>query len=211
MSLANIRREYLGEPLSEMDSADDPLRQFTRWFEQVRDTELDPTAMVLATATPDGRPSARTVLLKGIDERGFVFYTNYESRKAREMEATGRASLLFVWQSLERQVRIDGAVERVSPAESDAYFDSRPLESRLSVYASRQSEAIESRDVLEEAFERAKRSYGVGPVPRPAWWGGYRVVPDEFEFWQGRASRLHDRLRYVKNGDGGWRRERLAP
>jgi pyridoxamine 5'-phosphate oxidase len=211
MSLADIRREYLGEALSEVEAADDPLRQFTRWFEEVRETESDPTAMVLATATPDGRPSARTVLLKGVDERGFVFYTNYESRKAREMDATGRATLLFFWRSLERQVRIDGAVERVSPAESDAYFDSRPLDSRLSVYASRQSEAIESRDVLEEAFERAKRSYGGGPVPRPAWWGGYRVVPDEFEFWQGRASRLHDRLHYVKNADGSWRRRRLAP
>jgi pyridoxamine 5'-phosphate oxidase len=211
MSLADIRREYLGEPLSEAQSADEPLRQFAHWFEQVRETEPDPTAMVLATATRDGRPSARTVLLKGVDERGFVFYTNYESRKARDMEATGRASLLFFWRSLDRQVRIDGTVERVSVAESDAYFDSRPLDSRLSVYASRQSEAIDSRDVLEEAFERAKRSYGAGPVPRPDWWGGYRVVPDEFEFWQGRASRLHDRLRYVKNGDGGWRRERLAP
>jgi pyridoxamine 5'-phosphate oxidase len=211
MSLADIRREYLGEPLSELESADDPLRQFMRWFEQVRETEPDPTAMVLATATPEGRPSARTVLLKGMDERGFVFYTNYESRKAREMEATGRATLLFFWRSLERQVRIDGSVERVSPAESDAYFDSRPLDSRLSVYASRQSEAIESREVLEQAFERAKRSHGSGPVPRPAWWGGYRVIPDEFEFWQGRASRLHDRLHYVKNADGSWRRQRLAP
>jgi pyridoxamine 5'-phosphate oxidase len=120
-----------------------------------------------------------------VDDRGFVFYTNYDSRKAREMEATGRASLLFFWRSLERQVRIDGAVERVSPAESDAYFATRPLDSRLSVYASRQSETIESRDILEDAFERVKRTFGEGPVPRPDWWGGYRIVPDEFEFWQG--------------------------
>ena len=210
MSLADTRREYLGEPLSEAHSDPDPMRQFSAWFEQVRSVEADPTAMALATATRDGRPSVRTVLLKGVDE-GFVFYTNYESRKAREMEATGRASLLFFWGSVERQVRIDGAVERVSPAESDAYFATRPLDSRLSVYASRQSDAIESRDVLEEAFERVKRTYGDGPVPRPDWWGGYRIVPDEFEFWQGRTSRLHDRLRYTRTQDGTWRRERLAP
>jgi pyridoxamine 5'-phosphate oxidase len=211
MSLANIRREYLGEPLSEVHSDPNPMRQFAHWFEQVRHTEADPTAMALATASPDGRPSVRTVLLKGIDDRGYIFYTNYESRKAREMEATGRASLLFFWPSVERQVRIDGIVERISPVESDAYFETRPLDSRLSVYASKQSEAIESRDVLEEAFERVKRTYGDGPVPRPAWWGGYRIVPDEFEFWQGRTSRLHDRLRYVKQPDGSWHRERLAP
>ena len=211
MSLADIRREYLGEPLSEAHSDPDPMRQFSVWFEQVRDIEADPTAMALATATPGGRPSVRTVLLKEMDDRGFVFYTNYQSRKAREMEATGRASLLFYWGSLERQVRIDGAVERVSPAKSDAYFETRPPDSRLSVYASRQSETIESRDALEEVFERVKRTYGDGPVPRPDWWGGYRVVPDEFEFWQGRVNRLHDRLRYVKLGDGAWRRERLAP
>jgi pyridoxamine 5'-phosphate oxidase len=211
MSLADIRREYLGEPLSEAHSDPDPIRQFRRWFEQVRDVEPDPTAMALATASSDGRPSVRTVLLKGIDDRGFIFYTNYESRKAREMEATGRASLLFFWRSVERQVRIDGTVERVSPVESDAYFETRPLDSRLSVYASRQSEAIESREVLEEAFERVKRTYSDGGVPRPEWWGGYRVVPDEYEFWQGRASRLHDRLRYVKQANASWRRERLAP
>jgi pyridoxamine 5'-phosphate oxidase len=211
MSLADIRREYLGEPLSEAHSDPDPMRQFSVWFEHVRDIEADPTAMALATATPGGRPSVRMVLLKAMDDRGFVFYTNYQSRKAHEMEATGRASLLFYWGSLERQVRIDGAVERVSPADSDAYFETRPPDSRLSVYASRQSETIESRDALEEAFERVKRTYGDGPVPRPDWWGGYRVVPDEFEFWQGRVSRLHDRLRYLKLDDGAWRRERLAP
>ena len=211
MSLADIRREYLGEPLSEAHSDPDPMRQFRRWFEQVRDVEPDPTAMALATASSDGRPSVRTVLLKGVDDRGFIFYTNYESRKGREMEATGRASLLFFWRSVERQVRIDGTVERVGLVESDAYFETRPLDSRLSVYASRQSEVIESREVLEEAFERMKRTYGDGGVPRPEWWGGYRVVPDEYEFWQGRASRLHDRLRYMRNADGSWRRERLAP
>jgi pyridoxamine 5'-phosphate oxidase len=211
MSIADIRRDYMGEPLSEGHADADPWAQFTKWFEQVRGIEADPTAMSLATCTPDGRPSVRTVLLKGVDERGFVFYTNYESRKARELDGTGRAGVLFFWPSLERQVRIDGAVERVSAAESDAYFASRPLESRLSVYASRQSEPVESREALEVAFERAKRTYADVVVPRPTWWGGYRVLPDEFEFWQGRASRLHDRLRYVKQSDGAWRRERLAP
>jgi pyridoxamine 5'-phosphate oxidase len=211
MSLADIRREYLGEPLTEAHAAADPMEQFTHWFEQVRQVESDPTAMALATVSADSRPSVRTVLLKDVDERGFVFYTNYESRKARDMEATGRASLLFFWPSLERQVRVDGRVERISGAESDAYFDTRPLDSRLSVYASKQSEPIDSREVLEEAFDRVRRSYGDGAVPRPAWWGGYRVVPDEFEFWQGRTSRLHDRLRYTKNADDSWRRERLAP
>jgi pyridoxamine 5'-phosphate oxidase len=211
MSLADIRREYVGEPLSEAHSDNDPLRQFAIWFDQVRDIEPDPTAMSLATATRVGRPSVRTVLLKAVDERGFVFYTNYDSRKAREMEATGRASLLFFWRSLDRQVRVDGSVERVSPAESDAYFAIRPIDSRLSVYASRQSEAIESRDVLEEAFERVKRTYGDGEVPRPEWWGGFRIVPDEIEFWQGRVSRLHDRLRYLREAENRWRRDRLAP
>jgi len=211
MSLADIRREYLGEPLTEAHADADAMRQFAKWFEQVRAVEPDPTAMALATVSASGRPSVRTVLLKGIDERGFVFYTNYESRKARDMEATGRAGLLFFWRSLERQVRIDGTVERVSPAESDAYFATRPLDSRLSVYASRQSAPIDSRDVLDDAFDRAKRAYGDGVIPRPAWWGGYRVIPDELEFWQGRESRLHDRLRYTRQPDGSWLRERLAP
>ena len=210
MSLADIRREYQGEPLSEHESDADPFRQFARWFEQVRTLEIDATAMALATATRDGRPSVRNVLLKEFDPRGFVFYTNFESRKARELAETGRASLLFTWRSVERQVRIDGAVEKVSDAESDAYFASRPIESRWGTYASRQSTVIENRDVLEARFEAARERYGQN-VPRPAWWGGYRVVPDEFEFWQGRPSRLHDRLRYLKEPNGSWRRDRLAP
>jgi pyridoxamine 5'-phosphate oxidase len=209
MSLADIRREYLGRPLSETESDPDPFRQFARWFDEVRPLETDPTAMALATATREGRPSVRTVLLKGADPRGFVFYTNYGSRKAREMEETRHASLLFYWGSLERQVRVAGTVERVSAAESDAYFLTRPLESRWSVYASRQSAPIASRDLLESRYETARQQYG-DAVPRPEWWGGFRVVPFEFEFWQGRPSRLHDRLQYVKEG-GAWRRERLAP
>jgi pyridoxamine 5'-phosphate oxidase len=210
MSLADVRREYLGEPLSETDSDADPFNQFARWFEQARETELDATAMALATATRDGRPSVRNVLLKGADDRGFVFYTNYRSRKARELEETGRASLLFTWRTLERQVRVDGGVERVTATESDAYFAARPIESRWSVYASKQSEVVDSRETLELLFNAAREHFE-HEVPRPEWWGGYRVVPDEFEFWQGRPSRLHDRLRYLRQSSGVWRRDRLAP
>jgi pyridoxamine 5'-phosphate oxidase len=210
MSLADIRREYLGQPLSETESDADPLQQFTRWFAQVRELEHDATEMALATATRDGRPSIRTVLLKGVDDRGFVFYTNYNSRKGKELAETGRASLLFYWRSLERQIRIDGRAEKVSAEESEAYFGSRPIESQWSAYASRQSEVIESREALESRFTIARQTYG-DRVPRPAWWGGYRIVPEEFEFWQGRPSRLHDRLRYVRLPDGTWKRERLAP
>jgi pyridoxamine 5'-phosphate oxidase len=208
MSLADMRREYPGEPLSEATAAENPYEQFTRWFDEVRGIESDPTVMALATTTRLGRPSVRTVLLKGVD-RGFVFYTNYGSRKAREIAETGMASLLFYWRLAERQVRIEGSVERVSDVESDTYFATRPLESRWSVYASRQSEIIESRDALESRVEATRLRFGA-TVPRPRWWGGFRVVPDEFEFWQGRTNRLHDRLRYVREGDG-WRRERLAP
>ena len=210
MSLADVRRDYLGQPLSESDSDPDPFVQFASWFAQVRETEIDPTAMALATATREGRPSVRNVLLKGVDDRGFVFYTNYQSRKARELEQTGRASLLFTWRTLERQVRVDGTVERVSAAESDAYFATRPLESRWSVYASRQSEVIDSRETLELLFNATRERFD-DRVPRPEWWGGYRVIPDEFEFWQGRPSRLHDRLRYLLQSAGTWRRDRLAP
>ena len=209
MTIANIRREYSGEPLSETESDADPFAQFARWFEQVRDREADPTACALATAAADGTPSVRTVLLKGADERGFVFYTNYSSRKARELDGTGRAALLFYWPSLVRQVRIDGTVEKVASAESDAYFSTRPVESRWSVYASKQSEVIESRAALESRYAVAREMYGEN-IPRPSWWGGYRVIPSVFEFWQGRPSRLHDRLRYRRDGSG-WRRDRLAP
>lgn len=210
MSLADVRREYRGQPLVESAAAHDPYEQFRRWFADVQATEAEPTAMALATATAEGRPSVRNVLLKGVDGRGFVFFTNYGSRKAREIAATGRASLLFTWRTWERQVRVDGGVEQVSAEESDAYFASRPVESRWGAYASRQSAVVADRAVLDEGFAAARDRYG-DEVPRPEWWGGYRVLPDEFEFWQGRPNRLHDRLRYRRQADGGWTRDRLAP
>jgi pyridoxamine 5'-phosphate oxidase len=210
MSMGDLRREYSGEPLDPSSADADPFRQFSVWFEQVVLVEADPTAMALATTTRDGRPSVRTVLLKGVDDRGFMFFTNYESRKAREMAETGRAGLLFLWRSVSRQVRVEGLVEKVTAEESDAYFATRPLESRWSVYASRQSARIESREALESRYEVARQVYG-DLVPRPHWWGGYRLLPDEFEFWQGRSSRLHDRLQYRRDADGSWVRERLAP
>jgi pyridoxamine 5'-phosphate oxidase len=210
MSIANLRRDYLGKPLLEEEAGSDPFALFERWFADAREKELDPVAMTLATATRDGRPNARVVLLKGFDGHGFVFYTNYQSRKARELAETGRAALLFFWPSHERQVRIEGTVDKVSAAESDAYFAQRPLDSRISVYASRQSEPVANRKTLDDLFADAAKRFADGQVPRPEWWGGYRVVPETFEFWQGRIGRLHDRLRYQRDG-GGWQRERLAP
>lgn len=209
MSLSDLRRDYLGEPLGEADSDADPFQQFSRWFEQMRTLERDPTAVALATADHDGRPSARMVLLKSYDERGFVFYSNYRSRKGRDIGQTRYASLLFYWPSLERQVRIEGKIDAVSDEESDAYFATRPLESRWSAVASPQSEVIESRGDLE-ALVAAVQARDGNAVARPTWWGGYRVKPLVFEFWQGRPNRLHDRLRYRKS-DRGWIRERLAP
>ena len=211
MTIANLRREYLGKPLLEEEAGGDPFALFDRWFADARDTEPDPVAMTLATADAHGRPRARVVLLKEFSPRGFVFYTNYESRKARDMAVNNQVSLLFFWRSHERQVRIDGAVEKVSDADSDAYFAQRPLESRISVYASRQSTAIASRQALDDLYAAAARRFGDGQVPRPAWWGGYRVVPVEFEFWQGRIGRMHDRLRYARQPDATWLRDRLAP
>jgi len=209
MSLGSIRREYRGQPLVEEAAAADPFEQFAGWFADARATEPDATAMTLATATPDGRPSARMVLLKDVDARGFVFYTNYESRKAGELEDTRRAALLFYWPTFERQVRVEGIVSRVPEAESDAYFASRPLESRWSAVASPQSRPIAGREDLEAGVSAVRAQQGEA-VRRPPFWGGYRVTPDAFEFWQGRESRLHDRLVYVRDGET-WRRQRLAP
>ena len=210
-TISDLRREYLGKPLTEEDAGDDPFALFDRWFAEIRETEIEPTAMTLATATRDGRPCARTVLLKGMDARGFTFFTNYESRKAKELAENPRASLLFFWRVHERQVRIDGAVEKVGAAESDAYFEQRPFESRVSVHASRQSTTVESRQALDDLYQAAASRFTDGRVPRPEYWGGYRVMPEEFEFWQGRVSRLHDRIRFMKQPNGAWRRDRLAP
>jgi len=204
-------REYDGLALRESDVDPDPIRQFSKWFEEaITIGVIEPHSMALATSTPDGRPSVRIVLLRGCDERGFAFFTNYESRKAIELEANPRAALVLHWHELERQVRIEGRVERVSAAESDAYFQSRPVGSRLGAWASRQSEVIASRESLEARYEELQSRYPDGEVPRPENWGGYLVVPDVMEFWQGRPNRLHDRLLFSRRGTG-WVIERLAP
>jgi pyridoxamine 5'-phosphate oxidase len=190
-----------------------PIRQFRTWFDEVRAggvSEQDATSMTLATAAQDGRPSARVVLLKSFDERGFVFYTNYHSRKAKELSENPRACLLFYWSELWRQVRIEGDVEKVSPADSEEYFQSRPLGSRLGAWASNQSEVVDTRQVLESRFAELQERFGE-EVPRPEHWGGYRLRPNSIEFWQGRDNRLHDRLRYRIQENGAWVIERLEP
>jgi pyridoxamine 5'-phosphate oxidase len=206
-----MRREYAREALAEADVDADPVAQFGRWFEQATQAGLlEPSAMTLATATPDGRPSARMVLLRGFDERGFCFYSNYESRKAAELAANPRAALVFWWDALERQVRIEGRIERTTREESEAYFHSRPPGSQLSAAASPQSRVIEDRAMLEERVRRLATDSHNGQVPLPDFWGGYRLAPEVVEFWQGRPNRLHDRLRYRRAGDA-WVIERLAP
>ena len=206
-----MRVEYTRGSLVESEVAPEPIAQFVRWFEAATAAAVpEPNAMTLATATPDGRPSARIVLLKGFDSRGFSFFTNDRSRKARELEANPRASLVLFWPALERQVRIDGRVERVSATESDEYFAMRPLGARLGAWASDQSEVVADRGELEARMAEVERRFADGVVPRPPHWGGYRVVPEEVEFWQGRPNRLHDRLVYRRSGDG-WTIVRLSP
>ena len=200
--------------MDERDLDPDPLRQFQRWFEEARDSGVDvPETMALATATPNGRPSARMVLLKEADERGFAFFTNRESRKGGELAANPRAALLLHWWPLGRQVRVEGRVETISNEESAAYFDTRPLASRLAAWASPQSRPLTGRAELERLYADAATRFGEQaplPPPLPPHWGGYRVVPDAYEFWQHGDDRLHDRIRYERDGEG-WRRERLAP
>jgi pyridoxamine 5'-phosphate oxidase len=210
MNVAELRQEYMRSGLSEADAGADPLRLFSAWLEDAVKAALPlPNAMTLATVTPQGTPDARIVLLKGLERGGFAFYTNYFSRKARQLEARPVACLVFQWSELERQVRAEGAVEKVSAAESDAYFASRPVGARLSAWASEQSATVPARGVLEAAVAAARSRFGDAP-PRPPHWGGYRVVPERIEFWQGRADRLHDRLLYTR-ATAGWKIERLAP
>jgi pyridoxamine 5'-phosphate oxidase len=212
MALADMRKDYGTLGLHEKDLAKDPFRQFEQWFQEAEAAKVtEPNAMTLATVDREGRPSARTVLLKGCDGRGFVFYTNYESRKGRELAASGRATLLFPWVALERQVIVEGAVTRVSREEADAYFHSRPRASQLAAWASPQSTVIAGRAVIEESYRVIEKKYEGREVPLPPQWGGYRVAPETVEFWQGRRSRLHDRLRYRREPGGDWVIERLAP
>jgi len=212
MNLDDLRREYTQRGLREEDLAADPFTQFGAWFDEVAQADIrEPNAMTLATATPDGRPSARMVLLKGVDARGFVFYTNHESRKGNELTANPRAALVFFWVQLERQVRVEGRVERVSDEESDLYFASRPEGSQLGAWASQQSAVLPDRGPLEARYEEMRARYEGHEIPRPPFWGGYRVVPEAVEFWQGRVNRLHDRLRYRHQDDGSWVIERLSP
>jgi pyridoxamine 5'-phosphate oxidase len=213
MSLADLRRDYSLAGLDESDLAANPIQQFEKWFQEALAAEIvEPNAMVLATVGASGQPSTRVVLLKAVDARGFSFFTNYESRKGRELAGNPRASLTFPWIALERQVCVTGNVSKLSREESAAYFKLRPRASRLGALASpRQSEAIASRAALEERMKQLEAEYPDEDVPLPPYWGGYVLVPAEIEFWQGRPSRLHDRLRYMWQSDGSWKIERLSP
>ena len=211
-SIADIRRDYSHQSLSEKDADPNAIRQFEKWWHEAVNSKIDDVnAMTLATASVDGLPSARIILLKGFDEKGFLFFTNYESYKAQQLAENPKACLVFFWKELERQVRITGLIQKISSAESDAYFDSRPESSRIGAWASPQSRVIESREWLDEKFNELASSMSDTNIERPAYWGGYIVKPVVIEFWQGRPSRLHDRIQYTLEENGGWKIERLAP
>lgn len=211
MSIANLRKDYSHASLSENEVSADPISQFTKWFDEAIMAKVpEPNAMSLATVGADQRPSSRIVLIKEFDQRGFTWYTNYASRKGKQLQANPHAALLFHWVELERQVRIEGSVTQVPAPESDAYFNSRPLGSRIGAIASEQSEPVTDRAALEEKFVRSEQEQGDHPQ-RPQHWGGYRLIPDRIEFWQGRRSRLHDRIVYVLEAEGCWLRQRLQP
>ena len=211
-NVADLRKDYQLQGLSETDADLNPFKQFQIWFDQALAAQLpEPNAMTVATVTKSGNPRARVVLLKNFDERGFVFYTNYHSHKGQELADNPQAAIAFWWAELERQVRIEGRVLKVSDRESDEYFHSRPFNSRLGAWASEQSQVIESREVLEQRLQDLKTKYENQDIPRPPHWGGFRVIPTAIEFWQGRPSRLHDRLLYSLLDDGSWQIERLSP
>ncbi|MCZ7591549.1 MAG: pyridoxamine 5'-phosphate oxidase [Kiritimatiellae bacterium] len=210
-TLARLRREYTLRGLSEADAPDEPWALFSKWmFEAIDSRMAEPNALIVATADANGHPGVRTVLLKNFDERGLVFFTNYHSRKGRELESNPRASALLFWKELERQIRVDGPVTKVTDEESDLYFQSRPFDSRIGALASPQSEPIKNREQIETAFTELHTKYEGATVPRPSHWGGYRIVAETMEFWQGRLNRLHDRFRYTRQG-AIWHRDRLAP
>jgi pyridoxamine 5'-phosphate oxidase len=213
LSIADLRQNYTLAGLSETDVTAHPIQQFQVWFQQALEANLiEPNAMTLATATPDGKPTARIVLLKGFSEEGFIFYTNYESQKGQQLIANPYAALVFLWDKLERQVRIEGKVEQLQPKESEAYFHSRPRASQLGAWVSDQSRVIRDREILEQKLTALKTQYTEDTtIPLPPHWGGFRVVPNRIEFWQGRPNRLHDRLVYDLQTDGGWQIQRLAP
>lgn len=213
MNLADLRRDYARAALDEAAAAADPLLQFSRWLDEARRAELlEPNAMTLATATPNGVPSARVVLLKGADERGFTFFTDRRSRKGEELGRNPAAVMVFWWGELERQVRVEGLVTAIADVESDGYYASRPEGSRISAWASRQSAPVPGgRATLERQWTEAAARHQGTAIPRPPYWGGYRLVPEMYEFWQGRPDRLHDRIRYVRQDRGGWVTDRLSP
>ena len=212
MAETHARKEYEQDSLHRSDLDPDPIRQFERWYKAAVEAEVpEPESMTVATVGLDGFPSARIVLMRSFDDRGFVFYTDYQGRKGRELEADPRAAIVFHWHALERQIRIEGTVSRTSEAESDAYFQSRPLGSKRAAWASDQSEVVPDRATLEARFREVEAQFGAAGPPRPDHWGGYRLAPRVLEFWQGRRSRLHDRLRYRATETGGWTIERLAP